>query len=127
MIASVSHGLNNPIYLVSSILETARDNTQEEETKERLENAISGVNILKHILNDLLDYSKILLGNFELNIEEFFVQELIDEIIRIVQFQAKMKNVIIEKLVFLEKDALLNSDYKRVQNIIYNILVTALS
>ena len=49
--------------------------------------------IMTFIIQDLLDYSQIKVGNFRKNISEFNIKEAIDDVMSIQKDQAKAKNV----------------------------------
>jgi two-component system cell cycle sensor histidine kinase PleC len=82
----------------------------------------SGLHLL-HVINDILDMSKIEAGHMRLNAEHIDLQPLIEEVLRITSTQADTKNLIIAKRIC--DDLSLTGDRRALKQILINLLSNA--
>jgi signal transduction histidine kinase len=80
---------------------------------------------LLHLINQLLDLAKIESGKLELNIEEFELQDLFDEVSAIIAALAKKKSIIISYEVAPDL-GLLNADRLKIKQILFNLVSNAI-
>ena len=67
IISSLAHELKTPLYGMSPLFETLKDQIEIEISRKTLNPLIANYHILNLIVNDYLDFSKIYLGDFQLN------------------------------------------------------------
>mmetsp|Transcript_16234 Transcript_16234/g.14169 ORF Transcript_16234/g.14169 Transcript_16234/m.14169 type:complete len:226 (-) Transcript_16234:535-1212(-) len=97
MLANVSHEFRTPLNAMSLSLLLMKSQNQEEFNKfHRI--CSSSTTILKGLVEDILDHSKIETGIFEIQEEVFKFKELFDEIYEIFELQTKSKDL---KLLFV--------------------------
>ena len=86
---------------------------------------LSNANLLLKLINDLLDLSRIEAGQIDLELSEFKVNELINELQTMFETQAQQKKI---KLVLNDNTAgrTVRGDRTRVQQILMNIISNAL-
>jgi signal transduction histidine kinase len=97
LMSALSHELNNPMNSLIPLLRMmphCYDNDTHEDIKAM---ALSSAFILQNKIQDLIDYSKIETGNMRLELTEFSVEELFDELKEIFRIEAEQKN---NELVF---------------------------
>ncbi len=84
----------------------------------------TGAQHLLHMINDILDVSKIEAGRVELKIEQFAAVEVVDEVLSIIKPLATSKKIRIERS--LDADLKLNADRVRFKQILYNLVSNAM-
>ena len=80
-----------------------------------------------NLIEDILDYSKMKFGKFDLNLSWFSIYELVDEVLGMVDFQAVDRNVKLEKdIPRLDYFREIYSDKKRIKQVLLNLVSNAL-
>ena len=124
-IASTSHELRTPLNSIigfSSILLEGWMGEINPEQKEQLQLIHTAGNQLLALINDIIDISKIEAGKLEIDIQEFRLEEVIDEAVSLV------KNDIDEKGLDLEMEieaTTITSDKRRLLQCLINLLSNA--
>ena len=129
LLRSVSHEMRTPLSTVSSIAEQLIENETpnlSSESQENLSVLKFSSRLLLCLVNDLLDYSRILAQAFHVNPVTFDLSELLQNSLKMIQLQAAKKNL----TVLLRIDPLLPkvcwSDPTRIEQVIINLLSNAL-
>lgn len=126
-LAVMSHELRTPLNSILGFTSVIRQGKQGPVTDDqaRLLTMIhsSGKHLL-HLINDLLDLSRIEAGRMEVEPEEFVVGEVIDEAIRTLEIQAAQKGLQVERAVDVAEPVF--SDRKRLFQVILNLLNNAI-
>lgn len=92
-LANMSHEIRTPMYAVTGLSELILQQT-EDKTIYNYANDIKGASEgLLHIINDILDLSKIEAGRYELVCEEYYTQSLIHDVLVIIGMVLKSKNL----------------------------------
>lgn len=82
-IASVSHEFKTPITLIKGYTESLKDNIAEEEEKEEIYNIITTeVEKMDRLIQDLLEVSKMEAANYSFNMSDFYIDELLNNVIK---------------------------------------------
>jgi len=129
LLRSVSHEMRTPLYAITSIA----DQLLHDESSNLTPTGLKNLSVLKVssklmlcLVNDLLDYSRMVSEAFRVSLSEFEVRELLQETLKMIQLQASKKKVLIN----LRIDELLPekcfSDPMRLEQIIINLLSNAL-
>jgi len=125
LLAGVTHELRTPIASIRGLIQSVRDEVvSDEEAEEFLEISIKETKRLQKMVEDLLDFNSIIIGEYRLHKENYNLNELLQEINH-------------QWLIGLEKPINLNTlvpsqpiytltDSARVQQIIYNLLNNSL-
>ena len=127
-LANMSHELRTPMNAIIGFSELLIDKKVGELSPKQLEyiNDIhaSGSHLL-HLINDILDISKIESGKIELQLESFNIYKAIEEVIKVVKPLADKKHICIE----LKSSIVINFIYldrNRFLQILYNLLSNAI-
>lgn len=123
-----AHDLRNPIGAINSfseILLESEDEFPKEEKEELLSLIKDSSNFSLHLLNDLLDISKIELGKLELekNIED--IEDTAKHVIKINKVFARKKNISF-KFKSKLKTKHLNFDKSKIEQVLHNLISNAI-
>lgn len=108
----------------SLLVDTPLDSFQ----KESVSMISTSSDLLVTVVNDVLDYSKLESGDFTLNIERTDLQLTIGTVLTSIQMKAikSGKGIVIRPYVGIRVPRYIQSDSKRLQQIIYNLLGNAI-
>lgn len=123
-LANMSHEIRTPLQSIIGFAEQLKlEGTDQHEAADAIH---SSSEHLLHIVNEVLDYSRISSGNFTLEKESFKLLELISEVESAMRVQAERKNL---SLILDAKEATdyaLIGDSFRLRQILYNLLGNAI-
>ena len=127
-LASMSHELRTPLTAILGYGELLQETALEQEQRSLLKTMqVSGYSLL-HLLNDILDLSKIAAGKFEIDQVEFDLDETLLEVTQIFSVQAENRGLQFEvqhAKEGAEHTNLLLGDGKRVGQILINLVSNA--
>ncbi|MDX1959952.1 MAG: ATP-binding protein [Leptospiraceae bacterium] len=124
-LAHMSHELRTPLNGVIGFSEILKNSNLEEKEKTIAEDIYTSAQSLLGIINDILDFSKIEAQKLELDLVPTNLSILLNEVLRIVKFQANSKNLDIS-LVQTELNTLIIVDPTRLKQILINLLSNAI-
>lgn len=120
-LANMSHEIRTPLQSIIGYSEQLSQQSQDESAS-----AIAGsAKHLLQVVNEILDYSRIISGKFTIEKEIFNLKFVADEVFRTVEMQARLRNFTITKS-FPEEEIILFGDAFRLRQILYNLLGNAL-
>jgi len=124
LIANVSHDLKTPLTLIKGYAEMMRDFPCES-TSQNIQVVIDETERLSGLVNDMLDLSKMQQGGSRLNLEDFDLVALTEEI---VARYAKMLQSKGYRFEFQHDDtAIVHADRAKIAQVIYNLLSNAVN
>jgi signal transduction histidine kinase/CHASE3 domain sensor protein len=125
-LARMSHELRTPLNAIvgySDLLAEEAAGPLPPTYKRFVANIQEGAQHLLHMVNDVLDLSKIEAGRIDLNREEFHPAGALEEVLSVITPLAKMKNIAIENQ--LPPGTNIKADRTRFKQILYNLLSNA--
>ena len=127
LMANVGHDLRTPLTMIKAYAEMTRDleNQTPAKRKENLNIIIEETDRLNILVGDILDLSKLQSKTYELNIEEFDLNDLIKEIIR--RYYILIDNEGYEFVYENDKAIMVKADKKRMEQVIYNLVNNAVN
>jgi CheY-like chemotaxis protein/CHASE3 domain sensor protein len=129
-LANMSHELRTPlnsILILSQILTENKSNLLGDKEIQFASNIYNSGSDLLNLINEILDLSKVEAGKMELDINDFPVAEIVDDIDRMFTEVAKSKSIDFEITTDQGLQSLaLSSDRQRVGQILKNLLSNAL-
>ncbi|UCV19287.1 HAMP domain-containing sensor histidine kinase [Ferribacterium limneticum] len=124
-LANMSHELRTPMNGVIGMIELARMNTLDDETREYLTIAQASANSLLAILNDILDVSKIEAGKLHIEHTPFEFAPLVNDVLRLMAPQIKDKGLSSECSLPAELPETLIGDPLRIRQVLLNLIGNA--
>lgn len=130
-LADVSHELKTPIFAAQGFLHTLLDGALEDPDVNHkfLNKAAKSLDGLHRLVEDLLVLSKMEAGFIKMQMQEFDIQDLIQEVFEQVEDLAEDKNIILKfrKPILQESfDTTIKADTSRIRQVILNLVENAI-
>ncbi len=125
-LANMSHEIRTPMNGIIGFIELLEKTNLSNQQHQYIDTIHTSANSLLTIINDILDFSKIESGKLDVDIIEFDLLELIEEIITIMLPLAQKKNI---ELIFhraIDMPRFLFSDPIRIRQILLNLIGNAI-
>ncbi|SFM55316.1 sensor histidine kinase [Methanolobus profundi] len=122
-LAIMSHELRTPLNSIIGFSDLLTDGLAGELNEKQEHYASNISNSGKHLLtiiNDILDLSKIEAGEMELNYEEVFVTDIIDEVVMNISPLSSQNNLLIDTSNI--DDVIITADRKKIRQILLNLV-----
>lgn len=126
-VANVSHELKTPITSIKGFAETLMEGAAEDEKTRNqfLQIIYDESHRIQLLIDDLLILSSLEKDDMELNISNFQVETIVDEILPIIDQQAKSKSIHLN--ISVDKQIGLHADEEKLKQILLNLLMNAVS
>src|SRR5690625_1823730 len=126
-VANVSHELKTPITSIKGFAETLMEGAAEDEKTRNqfLQIIYDESHRIQLLIDDLLILSSLEKDDMELNISNFQVETIVDEILPIIDQQAKSKSIHLN--ISVDKQIGLHADEEKMKQILLNLLMNAVS
>ncbi|HOI33205.1 MAG TPA: ATP-binding protein, partial [Bacteroidales bacterium] len=123
-LSNMSHEIRTPLQSILGFTEQLKKKqTAKDESVEIIYKSASH---LHQIVNEVLDYSKLVSGKYELVSQPFKVYDLLEEVVSLMQTQAEQKNIKFNFKNYAEQELRLNGDAFRLKQILYNLTGNAI-
>jgi signal transduction histidine kinase/NO-binding membrane sensor protein with MHYT domain/DNA-binding response OmpR family regulator/HPt (histidine-containing phosphotransfer) domain-containing protein len=124
-LAKMSHEIRTPMNGVLGAAQLALEREDDVKQREYLELILSSGRHLLHIIDDILDVTKIEAGRMSLETISFNLHEMIGEVRAHASGQASLKNIDLEVTIAPEVPSLLRGDPFRLTQVLLNLLNNA--
>ncbi|MCI5500688.1 MAG: ATP-binding protein [Lachnospiraceae bacterium] len=124
-LANMSHEIRTPINVILGMDEIILRESNEESTIENAGNIQNAGKMLLSLINDLLDFSKIESGKFEIVLVNYQLSSLLNDVVNMISYRAVAKNLDFRINVNENIPSGLIGDEVRVRQIITNLLTNA--
>ncbi|WP_292462393.1 PAS domain S-box protein [Methanolobus sp.] len=127
-LATMSHELRTPLNSIigfSDILLNGNYGDLNEKQATYIDYILQGGNHLLHLINDILDLSKVEAGKMELEYEKFYVSDSIDEIMTLTSPLAMKKGIHLNVKVDSQL-GVINADKTKLKQILFNLTSNAI-
>ena len=123
-VSSVSHEFKTPLGIIKGFAEGFKDNIAEEKKEHYIDVILDEVEKMDELVMELLDLARLESKAYDLNIENFVMAELIDEIGSRLDKSMAEKNI---SLIFRheDRDSRVQADRRRMEQVVTNILSNA--
>lgn len=122
-LSNMSHEIRTPLQSIIGYAEIIRG--QEHPKAKDIEAIYHSSEHLLQIVNEILDYNRIISGKFTFQQRPFNIRELLDEVISVMKPQAEQKNLVMQAAVELQGIEYVEGDAFRLKQILYNLLSNA--
>jgi len=123
--AHITHELRTPLNGVIGMLELLQQSELQEKDHGYLTIAQDSAESLLLLINDILDFSRNESGKLRLNPADFYLQEMLDDIISLLSSQAKNKGLTLVYLLDPAIPQVLYGDSDRIRQIMINLVGNA--
>ena len=122
-LANMSHEIRTPLQSIIGYADLLRQ--QDKPSKKHLEAIFHSSEHLLHIVNEVLDYSRIISGKFTFERRDFDLRQLLEEVMTVIRPQAEKKELGLVLNNTLHSGVFLNGDPFRLKQLLYNLMGNA--
>jgi PAS domain S-box-containing protein len=125
-LANMSHEIRTPLNGIIGYTDLLMNSKLEATQKQYMTTINQSANILLEVVNDILDFSKIESGKLDLNIEKHKIEDIIEQIKELINYQAHSKNLAINYIIKEDVPKYIWVDYIRLKQVLINLLTNAI-
>lgn len=125
-LANMSHEIRTPLNGVIGMLELLKRTEQNEKQAHYCNVADTSAKLLLHIINDILDLSRLESGKVSLEFQPFHLQELFESTIDTLRFQAEQKQLTLSLYLKCAPQSRFNGDSGRLRQVLINLIGNAI-
>jgi len=127
-LGNVSHELKTPLFTVQGYILTLLDGAMDDKSlrKKYLQRASKGVERLIYIVKDLDLITKLEVGDLNLEIEDFNILELFQNVFDLLEMKAAKKNITLTFDMDYKNPIYVKGDKEKIQQVITNLLVNSI-
>lgn len=127
ILASVSHDLRTPLNSMMGFLEIMAEEIKAKRILKYIGAIQSSSKLLLFLVNSIIDYSLMMNKKLILKVENFYVHEILNEILKIITIRLKKKKLDFELKICKQLEKLkVKGDKQRVQQVLLNMLENAI-
>lgn len=123
--ANVSHEIRTPINSINGMSEIMLQNNPDEKTRLKVENIQMSCKRLNSLVDDLIDFSDLRTGKYEINVSKYSVDSLINDIVEFAYVLRKNKDIEIIADCDSTIPCELFGDEAKIKRVVYNIISNA--
>ncbi|TRX16705.1 PAS domain S-box protein [Flavobacterium franklandianum] len=125
-LANMSHEIRTPLNGIIGFTHLLMESNLKKNQAIYMATVNESANLLMHIVNDVLDFSKIESGKLELNIEEINLFKLSNYIVDLFKYQSDKKNIELSLSIDQKVPQYVLGDYVRIKQVLVNLLSNAI-
>lgn len=125
-LANISHELRTPMNAIIGMIELSLGEDLSQVMQDYLGTARDSAQTLLYLLNDLLDFSRMEAGKFELDPEPFSLREVVDRTAKTLSLRAHEKGVELACRVAPDVPDILDGDGRRLRQVLMNLVGNAI-
>jgi len=123
-LSNMSHEIRTPLQSIIGYAEIIRN--QDHPKLKDIEAIFHSSEHLLQIVNEILDYNRIISGKFTFQKKPFNIRELLDEVISVMEPQAEHKKLLMKTEIALQGIEFIEGDAFRLKQILYNLMSNAI-
>jgi signal transduction histidine kinase/DNA-binding response OmpR family regulator len=125
-LAIMSHELRTPMNAVIGMTEILQRTALSRQQQQYVTTIAQGGELLLSVINNILDFSRIESGHFELEAQPFRLQKCIEEVLELMASRTAEKFIELIPFVSLDVPQILLGDYIRLRQILVNLVSNAI-
>src|SRR6478609_1626052 len=127
-LGNVSHELKTPLFTVQGYISTLLDGAMEDKKirKKYLERAEKGVERLIYIVQDLDMISKLEIGDLHLEIANFDIVKLVQNVLDLLEMKAAKKDILLTLDKKYTKPVMVVGDQEKIQQVVINLVANSI-
>lgn len=127
-LGNVSHELKTPLFTVQGYLSTLLDGAMNDKNirKKYLERAEKGVERLIYIVQDLDMISKLEIGDLNLEIQEFDIVKLIQNVFDLLEMEASKKDIMLMFDMKYQNPIKVLGDSEKIEQVVMNLVMNSI-
>lgn len=127
-LGNVSHELKTPLFTVQGYIHTLLDGAMEDRKvrKKYLQRAAKGVERLIYIIKDLDLITRLEIGELHLEMEDFDIIELIQNVFELLEMKAARKRISLVFDMDYPEPVFVHADREKIQQVLTNLLVNSI-
>lgn len=127
-LGNVSHELKTPLFTVQGYLSTLLDGAMNDKNirKKYLERAEKGVERLIYIVQDLDMISKLEIGDLNLEIHEFDIVKLIQNVFDLLEMEASKKDIMLMFDMKYKNPIMVLGDSEKIEQVVMNLVMNSI-
>ena len=121
-LANVSHEIRTPLHGLIGLLSSVIRSPMSEEIRKSLDKALYSSKTLLHVLNDILNFSKIDSGVVEVKTEPFSIKQLFDDVSDLFLVAATDKNIQLRFDLDSHIPEPMTGDFFKIRQVLFNLV-----
>ncbi len=125
LLSRISHELKTPLNGITGMLQAIKFENKENVRMRKADVALHSADRLLSLINDVLDYTSIINGEFSLKYSDFCARSLIEDILDVFKTKCAEKGVRLYAVLSFDENTYVNGDAARISQVITNLLSNA--
>lgn len=121
-IANISHELRSPIHAILGFTDILIEEETNGQKQKQLKSVKTAGDTLLHLVNGILDLSKIEAGLFQFDLRDFNLRATIENVFAILNGKANQKNLVFNYEIADNVPAVIHGDPHRLEQVLINLL-----
>lgn len=125
LLSRISHELKTPLNGIMGMLQAIKFETKDNIRVRKADIALHSADRLLSLINDVLDYTSIINGDFALKYDDFCIRSLVEDIVDVFKAKCAEKGVRLYAVLSFDNDTYVHGDAARLSQILSNLLSNA--
>jgi len=123
---NMSHEIRTPLNAIIGFLRALEKQELSDLQKTYIDNSLIASKHLLAILNDILDLSKIEADKMPLDLEDFIIEDTVNNVLKVLDLKAKQKKIRLTSFISDKVNKVFKGDSLRLEQILFNLIGNAL-
>ena len=125
LLSRISHELKTPLNGITGMLQAIRFEKKDNVRIKKADIALHSADRLLSLINDVLDYTSIINGEFSLSYSDFCVRSLAEDIVDVFKGRCAEKGIRLYAVLSFDDKTYVNGDAARISQVLTNLLSNA--